>query len=264
MEALGVYTTLAVICGLIVGSFLNVVIYRLPLNMLGTRHVSKFNIAWPGSHCPLCEHPLSILDNLPILSYLVLKGRCHYCHKPISPQYPLVEAAIGLGWGLIAFNYGLTIAAVALMGLLAILTVIALIDLKTGLIPDVLTIPLIAGGIGLSFSESLTTLPLSLLGALVGYGLPWGINLLFQKIKGKTGMGEGDFKLFAALGAVGGILVLPWIWFIASGLVLIIGFWLIGPKDKTKQVYFGPYIVIAGLISIFWSKMLYDLILKIG
>ncbi len=180
------------ILGLVLGSFYNVCIYRLP---------REESIVWPGSRCPHCRHPLSVLDNLPLVSFLLLKGSCRYCQTPISYQYPLVEGVTGLATVLIGWKFGLSWAFLQALLLVSALLIVSFIDLSHQIIPDWITYPGI--GIGLIFSW-LTGLPgwwSSLIGLLVGGGLLWLLAVGYELLAKKEGMGGGDIKLLAMIGA---------------------------------------------------------------
>ncbi|RXR01435.1 prepilin peptidase [Pseudoxanthomonas composti] len=255
--------------GLLVGSFLNVVILRLPRRMewqwkTDAREILEqpeiYDPPPPGiviepSHCPHCKHKLSWYENIPVFSWLVLRGRCRHCHAPISPQYPLVElitcllavaavARFGFGWQ----GFGAAVLSCFLVAL-------AGIDLRTRLLPDSLTLPLMwLGLIGSIDSLYMPTKP-ALLGAMVGYLSLWSVWWLFKQLTGKEGMGHGDFKLLAALGAWVGLKgILPVI--LLSSLVgAIIGsIWLAAKgRDRATPIPFGPYLAIAGWLVFFFG-----------
>ena len=265
---------LALILGLLVGSFLNVVIYRVPEGLnrswklqakqmldlpLDQGEGERFNILMPPSHCPSCKAAIKPWQNIPILSYVLLKGQCKHCQTAISLRYPLVELLTGLVFAVCAWKFGATWTALATMVFSAYLIAMIFIDADTQLLPDQLTLPLMWGGIVFHLAAYLlqadwgiTTLVDSLLGAIVGYMSLWSIFQLFKLVTGKEGMGYGDFKLLAALGAWLGISVLPII-IIMSALVGLV-FALIMKVAKNQPMPFGPYLAISGWIVLIFSQ----------
>ena len=276
----GLVVLLALILGLLVGSFLNVVIYRVPEGLnrnwklqakqmldlpLEQGEGERFNILMPPSHCPSCKSAIKPWQNIPILSYVLLKGQCKHCHAAISLRYPLVELLTGLVFAVCAWKFGATWTAVAAMVFSAYLIAMIFIDADTQLLPDQLTLPLMWGGIVFHLAAYLlqadwgiTTLVDSLLGAIVGYMSLWSIFQLFKLVTGKEGMGYGDFKLLAALGAWLGISVLPII-IIMSAVVGLI-FALIMKVAKNQPMPFGPYLAISGWIVLVFSQPISQLI----
>ena len=270
----GLMVLLALILGLLVGSFLNVVIYRVPEGLnrnwklqakqmldlpLEQGEGERFNILMPPSHCPSCKAAIKPWQNIPILSYVLLKGQCKHCHAAISLRYPLVELLTGLVFAVCAWKFGATWTALAVMVFSAYLIAMIFIDADTQLLPDQLTLPLMWGGIVFHLAAYLlqadwgiTTLVDSLLGAIVGYMSLWSIFQLFKLVTGKEGMGYGDFKLLAALGAWLGISVLPII-IIMSAVVGLI-FALIMKVAKNQPMPFGPYLAISGWIVLVFSQ----------
>ena len=270
----GLMVLLALILGLLVGSFLNVVIYRVPEGLnrnwklqakqmldlpLEQGEGERFNILMPPSHCPSCKSAIKPWQNIPILSYVLLKGQCKHCHAAISMRYPLVELLTGLVFAVCAWKFGATWTAVAAMVFSAYLIAMIFIDADTQLLPDQLTLPLMWGGIVFHLAAYLlqadwgiTNLVDSLLGAIVGYMSLWSIFQLFKLVTGKEGMGYGDFKLLAALGAWLGISVLPII-IIMSAVVGLI-FALIMKVAKNQPMPFGPYLAISGWIVLVFSQ----------
>ena len=265
---------LALVLGLLVGSFLNVVIYRVPeglnrnwkiqakqmLDMpLEQGEGERFNILMPPSHCPSCKTAIKPWQNIPILSYVLLKGQCKHCHAAISLRYPLVELLTGLVFAICAWKFGATWTALAAMVFSAYLIAMIFIDADTQLLPDQLTLPLMWSGIVFHLAAYLfhadwgiTTLVDSLLGAIVGYLSLWSIFQLFKLVTGKEGMGYGDFKLLAALGAWLGISVLPII-IIMSALVGLI-FAIIMKVAKNQPMPFGPYLAISGWLVLIFNQ----------
>ena len=252
---------LAVIVGLLIGSFLNVVIYRVPVMMergwtqfakehlqleLTEEEQQPFNLMKPDSRCPKCHAPVKAWQNIPIVSYLMLGGKCGSCKTPISIRYPLIELLTGILFGVVAWQYGWTMAAFGGLILTAILIALTFIDADTQYLPDSLTLPLI--WLGLLFNLSGTFVPLksAVLGAVFGYMSLWLLCFIYKLLTGKIGMGNGDFKLLAALGAWLGAGILPVLVFIAA-LIGLIGA-IIGRVAKGQYFAFGPSLAIAGWI----------------
>ena len=264
--------------GLLVGSFLNVVIHRLPKmmenewrNQCAELHGDApvedepFSLIRPRSRCPSCGHPISALENIPILSWLWLRGRCSDCQAPISPRYPIVEAVTGLcsAAGAAYFGYGWML----LGALLLIWSLIALtfIDADTQLLPDSITLPLLWMGLCFNLFGVFADLSSAVLGAMVGYLSLWSVYWAFKLVTGKEGMGYGDFKLLAALGAWLGWQMLPLIILLSSlvgaavGIVLII----LARQGRHVPIPFGPYLAAAGLIALIWGKDLTQMYLRL-
>ena len=266
--------SLALSLGLLVGSFLNVVIYRVPEGLnrnwkmqakqmldlpLEQGEGERFNILMPPSHCPTCKTAIKPWQNIPILSYVLLKGQCKHCHAAISLRYPSVELLTGLVFAICAWKFGTTWTALAAMVFSAYLIAMIFIDADTQLLPDQLTLPLMWGGIVfhltaylLQANWGITTLVDSLLGAIIGYLSLWSVFQLFKLVTGKEGMGYGDFKLLAALGAWLGISVLPII-IIMSALVGLI-FAIIMKVAKNQPMPFGPYLAISGWLVLIFNQ----------
>ena len=254
---------------LLIGSFLNVVIYRLPI-MLERQWkqdcqewqndtpaevpTSDFNLVVPRSECPTCGHRISAWENIPVISYLFLRGKCAGCQTPISIQYPLIELATALLSVLVAWKTGYGAALPALLGFTWVLVALAMIDAKTMLLPDVLTYPLLWAGLLLNMDSLFTSLPNAVLGAVWGYLSLWLVFHLFRLLTGKEGMGYGDFKLLAALGAWGGWQILPFVIFAGSLLGAVFGIaWMIIKREKhSVPMPFGPWLAIAGFIALIW------------
>lgn len=256
--------------GLLVGSFLNVVILRLPRRLewqwkRDAREILEIPELYepppPGivverSHCPHCGHALSWYENIPLLSWLVLRGKCRSCKAPISIQYPLVELLTGLLFLACAWQFGFGWKGFGAMLLTSFLVALSGIDLRTRLLPDQLTLPLMwLGLVAASDNLYMPTKP-ALLGAMAGYLSLWSVYWVFKQLTGKEGMGHGDFKLLAALGAWTGLAgVLPTI-LLSSLIGAVVGsIWLAAKgKDSATPIPFGPYLAIAGWISFFWGK----------
>ncbi|HPE58876.1 MAG TPA: A24 family peptidase [Thiolinea sp.] len=262
---------------LLIGSFLNVVINRLPVMMerewkqecnelLGHAEPAMsdthaFNLVLPRSQCPNCGHAITALENIPLISYLVLGGKCRGCKTPISIQYPLVELGTALLSMLVAYQYGFSLTTLALLGLTWTLIALFMIDAKTMLLPDSLTLPLMWAGILVSM-QGLTNLPLhdSVIGAVAGYLFLWLIYHAFRLLTGKEGMGHGDFKLLAAIGAWGGWQILPFVIFASSALGAVFGIaWmLIRRQRESLPMPFGPWLALAGFIAVIWRPQVTD------
>ncbi len=274
---------LTILFSLLIGSFLNVVIHRLPRMMEREwKHdccellevdqqvdASKpYNLVTPNSHCPHCAAPVKPWQNIPVISYLFLRGKCANCSGPISIRYPLVELATGLLSGYIAWQWGATPQALAAIGLTWVLITLTMIDIDTQLLPDSLTLPLLWAGLilnsGAFFGGSLegqglfVSLEDALWGAVAGYMVLWSVFWLFKILTGKEGMGFGDFKLLAALGAWMGWQALPLIIILSSlvGAVIGVAGILIMGRDKNIPIPFGPYLAIAGWIALLWGDMI--------
>jgi len=257
------------ILGLMVGSFLNVVIHRLPKMMQrewesqcaelrgeAETALAPFNLAKPGSACPACGHPISALENIPVLSYLFLRGRCAQCAAPISIRYPLVETLTGLLSGFIAWHFGF--GAAALYALLFTWALIALtfVDLDTHLLPDSISQPLLWIGLLVNLNATFTPLESALIGAVAGYLTLWSVYWLFKLATGKEGMGYGDFKLLAAIGAWFGWQMLPLVILLSSLVGAVVGIALIvfAKRGRNIPIPFGPYLAGGGLIAMFWGQ----------
>jgi leader peptidase (prepilin peptidase) / N-methyltransferase len=259
--------------GLSVGSFLNVVAYRLPKMMerdwkrechefleleppAADEDQIRFNLATPASACPNCGHKLRVWENIPVISYIFLKARCSSCGTRISIQYPAVELITAVASLLAAYTFGVTIQTVAALFFTWVLITLTLIDLKTQLLPDSITLPLLWLGILLSFFDVFTDLTSSVIGVMAGYMLLWSVYQLFKLLTGKEGMGFGDFKLLAALGAWAGYSYLPQIILVSSvvGSVFGIGMLIIGKTRQQQPIPFGPYLAVAGWIALLWGE----------
>ena len=261
------------ILGLIIGSFLNVVIYRLPI-MLKTQwnkeckewlgmhdpaantSAQPFNLITPRSRCPACGHQINALENIPILSYVVLRGRCAACKTPIPIQYPLVEALTGALSLLVAWHFGYSWQTAAALVLTWVLIALSVIDLQTKLLPDAITVPFLWVGILVNMEQTFTDLTSSVLGAVFGYLSLWSIYRLFKLVTGKEGMGYGDFKLLALFGAWLGWQSLPLIIILSSLVGAVAGISLIAFKgqDRNSPIPFGPYLATAGWIAMLWGQ----------
>jgi leader peptidase (prepilin peptidase)/N-methyltransferase len=267
------------VIGLCVGSFLNVVIHRLPkmldrgwraqcAELAGepTPELPRYNLVVPRSQCPACGHRISALENVPVLSFLFLRGRCSACQVPISVRYPLVELLTGALTIVAVLRFGgLTPAAGAACLLLWSLIALTFIDFDTQLLPDNITLPLLWAGLLANVAGLVpgVTLRDAVIGAVAGYVALWSVYWLFKLIRGKEGMGYGDFKLLAALGAWLGWQMLPLIVLLSSVVGAVIGIGLVVFKGRDHQIplAFGPYLAIAGAIALFFGKSLMALYL---
>jgi len=261
---LALFFTLIGILGLCVGSFLNVVIHRIPIILErqwsgqiaqanGTDfNQSRFNLFFPRSHCPECKKPIAVLCNIPIFSYLFLSGRSTCCLKPISIRYPLIEAlSMGLSM-LVAFRFGLSWECLAALIFTWTLIALFFIDIDQKILPDSLTLPLLWTGLVVNSAHLFTSLEAAIYGAILGYLFFWAIAFLFKFLRKIDGLGQGDFKLLAACGAWTGWQSLPYIVLFSSVLGLIVSsIYLISTRQSARtQIPFGPFIAIAAFTAI--------------
>lgn len=271
-ESLTGLAVMAGLLGLCIGSFLNVVIYRLPKMMEREWQVQcaelrgetlpdeePLTLARPGSRCPACGHRISALENIPIISYLlILKGKCAGCSAPISARYPTIEALTALLSAYTVWHFGPTIQAAGALLLVWALISLAMIDFDTQLLPDAITLPLLWLGLAFNLGTTYTDLATSVIGAMAGYLALWSVFWLFKLATGKEGMGYGDFKLLAALGAWLGWQMLPTIILLSSVVGASVGIALIvfGRHGRNIPIPFGPYLAAAGGIALFWGPAL--------
>ncbi len=243
-----------VLLGLIFGSFANVLVYRLPRGE---------SIVMPGSHCPSCGHTIAWFENIPLISWLLLKGHCHHCGAAISVRYPLLELCMGLTWGYMAWHFGGGLELVMALILSAMLWVLTWIDLETGLLPDAITLPGI--GTGIVFSLATGHLMDGAMGAVAGYGVFWVIAKIFFLLTGREGMGYGDFKLLAMLGAFLGWQALPFVIFLSSLCGAVVGslYLLLARKHADTQIPFGPYLAASAMVFLLWGPGLLSWYLRI-
>jgi leader peptidase (prepilin peptidase) / N-methyltransferase len=266
-----IFITVSVIFGLMVGSFLNVVIHRLPKMMEQEWHNNclelqgkdipeqkKFTLSTPRSACPKCSHQITALENIPIISYLLLGGKCKGCKTKISIRYPFVEAITGALLGLVAYKFGYTdMTLFAWVFTLALIT-LTFIDFDTQLLPDDITLPLLWLGLLFNLNGGFTDLKSAVLGAAAGYLILWSVYWLFKIVTGKEGMGFGDFKLLAAIGAWFGWQLIPAVILLSSVLGAVIGIALILLKGKTGNtaIPFGPFLALGGIAALFYGQQL--------
>lgn len=266
------FPLLATIFGLIVGSFLNVVIHRMPIMMEREWRKecqesfpeckleidnSTYNLSVPRSTCPRCDTQIRAIDNIPVLSWLMLKGKCRQCHASIGARYPLIETLTAVLCLVMALQFGFSYFSIALLFFTFVLIVATFIDLDTMLLPDQLTLPLMWAGISLSlFGISPVSLQDSVIGAIAGYLCLWSVYWGFKLLTGKEGMGYGDFKLLAALGAWLGWQYLPIIILLSSLVGLVFGIIQLRMQQKgiDKAFPFGPYLAIAGWVTLLWGQ----------
>ena len=271
------YFFILALFSLLVGSFLNVVIHRLPImlerswqqeysdyfsteDQATEEEREPYNLFLPRSACPYCGHQISALENIPLLSWLCLRGRCRSCHKPISIRYPAVELLTAVASVAVAayFPPGIPLAGALL--LTWILIALTFIDFDKMLLPDQLTLPLLWAGLIINISEQYVSLTDAVLGAAAGYMVLWSLYWTFKLLTGKEGMGYGDFKLLAALGAWLGWQSLPLILILSSCVGAILGIALIvaNRQQHGKPMPFGPYLAIAGWIALLWGHQITD------
>ncbi len=263
-----------VLFGLLVGSFLNVVIHRIPKMMEATwRQEARelleqpapkgeetppiFNLVTPGSHCPHCNHRIRWYENVPVVSWALLKGRCSGCKAAISKRYPIIELLTALVAGLCAWRFGYDPWLIFMLYGSFTLLALAVIDLDTTLLPDDLTYPLLwAGLLAAVLGISPVSLPDAVIGAMAGYLALWSLYWVFKLLTGKEGMGYGDFKLLAALGAWLGWQYLPVVVLLSSvvGLLFAVSMMASGSVKRDQGIPFGPYLAIAGWIALLWGE----------
>ncbi|MBF5052011.1 leaderpeptidase and N-methyltransferase [Alcanivorax venustensis ISO4] len=263
-----------VLFGLLVGSFLNVVIHRIPKMMEATwRQEARelleqpapkgeetppiFNLVTPGSHCPHCNHRIRWYENVPVVSWALLKGRCSGCKAAISKRYPIIELLTALVAGLCAWRFGYDPWLIFMLYGSFTLLALAVIDLDTTLLPDDLTYPLLwAGLLAAVLGISPVSLSDAVIGAMAGYLALWSLYWVFKLLTGKEGMGYGDFKLLAALGAWLGWQYLPVVVLLSSvvGLVFAVSMMASGSMKRDQGIPFGPYLAIAGWIALLWGE----------
>ena len=265
------FITVSVIFGLIIGSFLNVVIHRLPKMMEQEWHQNclelqgkvvpqqpRFTLSTPRSSCLHCGHQIKASENIPIISYLLLRGRCSACKSPISIRYPLVELMNGALIGLTSWQFGYTTATLFAWAFVFALVTLTFIDFDTQLLPDDITLPLLWLGLLFNLNSGFTDIKSAVIGAMAGYLALWSIYWLFKLIRGKEGMGYGDFKLLADIGAWFGWQMLPAVILLSSTLGAAIGIALIVLTKRSKEIPipFGPFLAIGGIAALFFGPQL--------
>lgn len=265
---------------LLIGSFLNVVILRLPrrLEYDWQQQCAQLNdqaelelrpppdLVFGRSHCPHCNHQIRVWENIPLLSYLLLRGRCSGCRAKISVQYPMVEAVTGLLSMIVGLHFGVTwltaFALVLTWGLIAL----SVIDLREQLLPDIITLPLLWLGLLINAGGGFTDPVSAIVGGAAGYLVLWSVYHVFRLLTGKEGMGYGDFKLLAVFGAWLGWQVLPLVVLLSSlvGAVVGIGLVIFAGKDRNIPIPFGPYIAAAGWIALLWGDQIINAYLRVS
>ncbi len=270
----------ALLIGLLVGSFLNVLIYRLPkmmqldwreqareiLELPAEPQASTFNLVLPNSSCPHCAHEIKPWENIPIISYLFLRGKCSSCKASISLRYPMVELTCGMLSAYIAWHFGFTWQAGGILVLTWGLLAMSLIDVDHQLLPDSLVLPLLWLGLIANSFGLFTNLENALWGAIAGYLSLWSVYWLFKLVTGKEGMGYGDFKLLAMLGAWGGWQVLPLTILLSSLVGAVLGVIMLRLRnaETSTPIPFGPYLAIAGWIALLWGEQITSSYLQIA
>ena len=264
-----VFVSLSVVLGLVIGSFLNVVTYRLPkmmqrewqnncLELQGQpiSDIKQYSLVRPRSACPHCGHMISALENIPVISYVILKGQCRICKAPINPRYLLVEALTGILFGFISWKFGYSNNALFAAIFTSALIALTFIDFDTQLLPDDITLPLLWLGLVFNLNTGFTDIKSAVVGAMAGYLALWCIYWLFKFVTGKEGMGYGDFKLLALLGAWLGWQYLPLIILLSSLVGSVFGFTLIAfyKHDHKVPIPFGPYLAMAGWLALLYGK----------
>ncbi|MBU6487113.1 MAG: A24 family peptidase [Burkholderiales bacterium] len=268
----------AIVFGLVIGSFVNVVVYRLPMMLERAWRLeiseatgeparadslpARFNLCLPRSACPHCGHVLRAYENIPVLSYVLLRGRCAACRTAIGMRYPLIElASAALAAGALA-AFGPTGAGLAAFGLTAALLAMSAIDAETRLLPDTLTLPLLWAGLIVNFSDTFASLHAAVAGAIAGYVFLWCVYWLFRFARGVEGMGYGDFKLLAALGAWLGWAALPQVVLIAAitGAIAGLAAMWSGRLRFDEPLPFGPFLALGGIVTLFTGTSIFHLL----
>ena len=266
-----VFAACAALLGLCVGSFLNVVIHRLPRMMERQRKAEcaelagqeaapgpRYNLVVPRSACPSCGHAISAIENIPVLSWLALGGKCKGCKTAISPRYPAVELLTGVLSGYIAWHFGFGMAAAGALLFTWAMIALTFIDLDTFFLPDSITLPLLWLGLLFNISSTYVSLSSAVIGAVAGYLSLWSVYWAFKWATGKEGMGYGDFKLLAAIGAWLGWTMLPLTILLSSLVGAAIGIVMIvfAGRGRSVPIPFGPYLAIAGMIALLYGPAL--------
>jgi leader peptidase (prepilin peptidase)/N-methyltransferase len=265
--------------GLLVGSFLNVVIHRLPkmmerdwrmqcaelLEKTDNSPATAYSLLKPRSACPHCGHQISAMENIPVVSYLFLRGKCKGCGAAISLRYPIVELLSGLLSAYAAWHFGYGLAAVAAIVFIWAMIALTYIDFDTQFLPDDITLPLLWLGLIFNMFNTFTTLNYAVAGAIAGYLVLWGVYWLFKLFTGKEGMGYGDFKLLAAIGAWLGWPMLPLVIMLSSVVGAVVGITLIivTKRGRNIPIPFGPYLAGGAMIALFWGPQLTQGYLKL-
>lgn len=276
-QNLTILIIVASLFGLVVGSFLNVVIHRLPImmeqswraecealnNIENTRAPNKYNLMTPRSACPHCKKEISAWQNIPVLSFLLLSGKCKQCKTAISWRYPAVEITSALLVGLVTWKFGYSLSALAASIFALALLTLTFIDLDTQLLPDDITLPLLWLGLLFNLKTGFTDIQSAVIGAAAGYLILWGVYWLFKLITGKEGMGYGDFKMLAAIGAWFGWTMIPAVILLSSvaGSIIGIGLMIFAKHGRNTAIPFGPYLALGGIAALFLGPQLSQLYL---
>jgi leader peptidase (prepilin peptidase)/N-methyltransferase len=257
--------------GLLIGSFLNVVIYRVPImfrreweNEVAEEqgkelpHTERFNLMVPRSACPHCGHRITALENIPVVSYLVLRGKCSQCKASISPRYPVIEAVTGVLSAVMVWHFGTGVLGLGSLVFLYLLIAMSMIDYDTQFLLDSMTLPLLWIGLLINLNGTVVPLHDAVLGAVAGYMSLWTVNYLYKLVRGHDGMAGGDFKLLAALGAWMGWAMLPEIILLSSAVGAVVGLSLmaLAGRGRDTRIPFGPYLSGAGLIALLYGKQI--------
>ncbi|HSD54932.1 MAG TPA: A24 family peptidase [Burkholderiales bacterium] len=268
-----IFTPFAAVFGLAIGSFLNVVIHRLPKMMERDWHAqcaelrgeppaahARYNLATPRSSCPACGHCITVLENVPVVSYLWLRGKCSACRAKIGVRYPVVEAVTAALTAYSAWRFGFGWQAFGAMLFVWCMVALTFIDVDTQLLPDAITLPLLWAGLVINLRGTFVDLAGAVIGAVAGYLVLWSVYWAFKLATGKEGMGFGDFKLLAAIGAWLGWKMLPLVILASSfvGAVVGIALMILARRGRDVPIPFGPYLAGAGLIALFWGGPLVD------
>ena len=266
--------TITALFGLIVGSFLNVVIYRLPIMMKNewteqchdfldarpekNNTIEKFNLAEPDSTCPHCGHKITAFENIPLLSYLFLRGKCSNCKNAISLRYPMIELLTAVLSIVVVSHFGYSYQALFALILTWALIALTFIDIDEQLLPDSITLPFLWLGLLLSISSLFTDMQSSIIGAAAGYLSLWSVYQIFKLVTGKEGMGFGDFKLLGLFGAWFGYQALPLIILLSAcvGTVFAVGLIIFKGHNRENPIPFGPYLAMAGWIAMIWGNQI--------
>ena len=264
-----IFIIIASLLGLVIGSFLNVVIHRLPIMMEmdwreqcaslngidSVAKTTKYNLITPRSTCPNCQKAIPAWHNIPVISFLLLGGRCKECKASISWRYPAVEIISAILVGLTAYKFGFSINALAASIFVLALLTLTFIDLDTQLLPDNITLPLLWLGLLFNLNGGFADIQSAVIGAVAGYLILWSVYWLFKLVTGKEGMGYGDFKMLAAIGAWFGWDMLPAVILLSSiaGSVIGIGLIIFAKKGRNTAIPFGPYLALGGILALFWG-----------
>ena len=266
-------TLFVAVFGLLIGSFLNVVIHRMPKMMQRDSdnyvahesgkdlpHQDTYNLMTPRSACPSCGHKITAAENIPVVSWLALRGKCRSCKTPISARYPAIELLTAVVSGLLAWKLGTGVAGLSALLFAYLLIAMTFIDADTQLLPDDLTFPLLWAGLLVNINGTFVPLQEAVIGAAAGYMVLWAIYWLFKLVTGKEGMGYGDFKLLAALGAWLGWQMLPLIILLSALVGALVGITLIAFRrhDRNVPIPFGPYLAAAGWVALVWGEQIVD------